>query len=372
MFESAGVDHSDGTMREHVVEDRTISFERLLDLLSQLFAAWGFCNEDSAILARLVLEADLRGIDTHGIQRLPFYRRIIRDGHVHTDAKPTVVRESAVSAVVDAKKTMGHLAARHSMQLAIAKAQETGIGIVATRNSNHFGIAGCFAQMASEQGLVGICCTNSYPIMPATFGDIPVIGSNPLAFAFPSSPLDFLYDASSTVVSLGKVELSAKLGQQLEMPWGMDENGAPTTDPQAVLGASPTNGRGVYGLGGPGETNGGHKGYGQGLIVEILTAILSGGMTALDIAADGGVGASHFFGAFNPELFGSLDLMRQRLGDYFEQLRHSNRHTPNRRIYLHGEKEAERRTARLHDGLCLAGPIYAELESLLVEANVCD
>jgi LDH2 family malate/lactate/ureidoglycolate dehydrogenase len=256
------------------------------------------------------------------------------------------------------------------MHLAMAKAQDTGIGIVATRNSNHFGIAGCFAQMASEQNLVGICCTNSYPIMPATFGDIPVIGSNPLAFAFPNSPLDFLYDASSTVVSIGRVELSAKLGQPLEMPWGMDEDGAPTTDPQAILGASPTNGRGVYGLGGAGESNGGHKGYGQGLIVELLTAILSGGMTALDIATDDGAGACHFFCAFDPSLFGNLALMQQRLNIYFEQLRHSNRHTPDQRIYIHGEKEAEQRAARLHNGLCLAEPIRAELQSLLDEANV--
>jgi LDH2 family malate/lactate/ureidoglycolate dehydrogenase len=180
-----------------------------------------------------------------------------------------------------------------------------------------------------------------------------------------------LYDASSTVVSLGRIELAAKLGEQLEMPWGMDENGQPTTDPQAVLGVSPASGRGVYGLGGPGEVNGGHKGYGQGLIVEILTAILSGGMTALDIADEGGgVGASHFFCAFDPQLFGDLEHMQQRLGAYFEQLRHSNRHTPGQRIYLHGEKEAEQRTARLRDGLPLPGPIRAELQSLLDEANV--
>ncbi|MDR2586725.1 MAG: Ldh family oxidoreductase, partial [Coriobacteriales bacterium] len=207
------------------VADALLPHERLLSLLSSLFAAWGFGAEDSATLARLVLEADLRGISSHGIQRLTFYRRIIRDGHVCTSARPELVRETPVSGVVDAHKAMGHLAAQYSMQRAIAKAQSTGVGIVTTRNSNHFGIAGYFAQMASAQNLVGVCSTNSYPIMPATFGDAPVIGSNPLAFAFPASPLDFLYDASSTVVSLGRIELAAKLGEQLEMPWGMDENG---------------------------------------------------------------------------------------------------------------------------------------------------
>jgi LDH2 family malate/lactate/ureidoglycolate dehydrogenase len=339
-------------------------------LLVRLFGAWGFNVCDSDTLATIVLEADLRGIETHGIQRLGFYERIIHERHVRPGARPQIVSQTPISAVVDAKKSMGHLAAQFCMNLAITKAQNSGIGLVATRNSNHYGIAGYFAQMASAQGFIGICATNSYPIMPATFGDIPLIGSNPVAFAFPAQPYDFLYDASSTIVSLGRVELSAKLGRALPAPWGMDVYGMPTRDPNAILGASPATGRGVYGLGGAGEINGGHKGYGQGVVVEILTAILAGGFTAAEIAEHGGVGACHFFTALDPALFGNLDAMQQQLANYFEQLRHSNRHHPEQQIYIHGQKEAERRVARLCNGLYVPTPIWKDLLSLLAAAGV--
>jgi LDH2 family malate/lactate/ureidoglycolate dehydrogenase len=353
-----------------IIETVVLPYERLHTLITQLFGAWGFDAEDSTSLSTILLEADLRGIGTHGVQRLELYDRILREGYAVPGAQPQIVQQTPVSAVVDAQKAMGHLAGQFSMELALAKARETGIGIVSTRNSNHFGIAGYFAQLASAQGFIGICATNSYPIMAATFGDTPLIGSNPLAFAFPAEPYDFLYDASSTVVSIGRLELSAKLGQELPEPWGMDEQGLPTTDPLAILGVSPKTGRAIYGLGGAGELNGGHKGYGQGLIVEILTAILSSGRTAAGIAEHGNTGACHFFAALNPEIFGDVQAMQEQLAAYFEQLRHSNRHHPTQKIYLHGEKEAQQREANLKNGLTLAVPIVEELQSFLEQAGI--
>jgi LDH2 family malate/lactate/ureidoglycolate dehydrogenase len=347
-----------------------VSYNDLRALVEDLLSAWGLDTSQSAETAQSILYADLSGISSHGIQRLPFYRRCIAEGFVDIASRPEVVRQTPSTALLDARRGLGQLAAAEGMRLAIALAAASGIGAVCVRDSNHFGTAGYYAAQASAQGLLGLCCTNSYPIMPATFGSLPLIGSNPVAFAFPSSPHDFLYDASSTVVSLGRVELYEKLGQRLPEPWGMDAQGLPTHDPSEIVGMSPEGGRGVYPLGGPFESTGGHKGYGQGLMVEILTAVLSGGLTAAGIADAGGVGACHFFAAIDLGCFGDPVQMRAELEGYCARLRSSNVHNPGQRVYIPGEKEAESRQRRLVEGLEFAAPIWEEFAGLLSDARV--
>lgn len=347
-----------------------VPYDYLRDTVEKLLAAWGLDATQSQETARSILYADLSGIGSHGIQRLPFYRKIIADGFVRLDSQPVVIRESGSTALVDACQCLGQVAAAFSMHLAIKKAKANGIAVISVRNSNHFGTAGYYAAMASSCGLIGLSSTNSYPIMPATFGSLPLIGSNPVAFAFPCKPHDFLYDASSTVVSLGRIELYSKLGQTMPRQWGMDQKGQPTDAPKDCIGMSPQSGRGIYPLGGPDESNGGHKGYGQGLMVEILTAILSGGLTAAGIADNGGVGACHFFAALNPGCFGELGQMQEELQQYFQRLRSSNIHNPEQRVYLHGEKEGEARALRLEKGLEFDAVIWNEFLGLLREAGL--
>jgi LDH2 family malate/lactate/ureidoglycolate dehydrogenase len=356
----------------------TTPYPEILATLTALLERWGFTAPEAGQVATIILDADLAGINSHGIQRLGFYRRIIREGWVVPGARCEVLHNTAVSALVDARQAMGHLAADNAMRLAIDKAQSGGIGVVTVRNSNHFGTAGYFASLASAVGLLGICATNSYPIMPPTFGRVPLIGSNPLAFAFPCQPHDFLYDASSTVVSLGRVELYERLGEELPAPWGINDKGQPTRDPAAILGMSPEVGRGIYPLGGAGEQNGGHKGYGQGLMIEMLTAILSGGWTAADIADNGGVGACHFFLALDPALFGDVIQMQEELGRYFKRLRAAAEPSPGasegdqaqQRVYIHGEKEALARTRQLHEGLSFGAEIWRGFGGLLSDAGL--
>ncbi|MDR1133956.1 MAG: Ldh family oxidoreductase, partial [Synergistaceae bacterium] len=308
-----------------------------------LLGKWGFSGHDIDVIADVLVSADMAGIDSHGIQRLSMYENIIASGIVQVKNRPSAERETPVTAVVDGNRAMGQTTACFSVGLAIQKAEKNGIGAVAVKNSNHFGIAGWYAKRASGRGFMGLVMTNSRAVMPATFGAVPLIGSNPVAFAFPNRPHDFLYDASSTVVSFGKIEVKAREGNALPAHWGLNERGEPTVNPAEVLENFPNRKiAGIFPLGGPGEENGGHKGYGQGLIVEILTGILSGGLMSDGISEGKRDGASHFFLVMNPEAFGDLGEMQKRLNAYFEKLRTSNLLDPERKIYIHGEKEIEK------------------------------
>jgi LDH2 family malate/lactate/ureidoglycolate dehydrogenase len=188
-----------------------------------------------------------------------------------------------------------------------------------------------------------------------------------VAFAFPNRPHDFLYDASSTVVSFGKIEVKSKEGKDLPARWGLNGRGEPTEKPSEILEDFPNRKiAGIFPLGGPGEENGGHKGYGHGLIVEILTGIISGGLMS------GGKrdGASHFFLAMDPAVFGDLSEIQRRLGDYFEKLRASNLTNPGQKIYIHGEKEIEKQRQYRKGGIPVKESVWGEFRAICEKNGV--
>jgi LDH2 family malate/lactate/ureidoglycolate dehydrogenase len=336
-----------------------------------LLGKWGFSDAESAIIADVLVSADMSGIESHGIQRLRMYENIIAAGIARVKNHPTILRETPVAAVVDGNRAMGQITACFSVDLAIQKAGESGIGVVTVKNSNHFGIAGWYAKRASGRGFIGIAMTNSRAVMPATFGVVPLIGSNPVAFAFPNQPHDFLYDASSTVVSFGKIEVKNKEGKELPSHWGLNERGEPTAHPGEVLEDFPNRKiAGIFPLGGPGEGDGGYKGYGQGLIVEILTGILSGGLLSDEISEGKRDGASHFFLVMDPAVFGDLSEMQKRLGDYFEKLRASNLIDPGRKIYIHGEKEIEKQRQYREGGIPIEESVWEEFRAICEKNGV--
>jgi LDH2 family malate/lactate/ureidoglycolate dehydrogenase len=341
-----------------------IQHEALLSTVEALFEKWGFSQKESGLIADVLVAADLSGIDSHGIRRLGMYEGIIAKGIVQVRNQPAVERETSAIALVNANRAMGQLSALFSMDLAVKKAKSQGVGVVVTRDSNHFGIAGYYAERASKQNLLGVCATNSRAAMPATFGSLPLIGTNPIAFAFPNAPYDFLYDASSTVVSVGKIEVCAKKGRKLPIPWGLDRNGNTTTKPGEILdGLASGETGGILPLGGYGEDAGGYKGYGQGLMVEILTAILSGGATSDGISRSKKDGACHFFMVLDPAKFGDVDRMKEQTAAYFERLRRSNVDR-GRRVYIHGEKEFEKRERYLREGIPIEADAWAEFEEI--------
>ena len=232
------------------------------------------------------------------------------------------------------------------------KAKANGVGIVSARNSNHYGIAGYYAQMACKEGLMGFSCTNSEAIMVPTFGRKALLGSNPIACAFPANPYDFFFDVSTTVVTRGKLEMYNKMEKPLPEGWALDKDGHPSSDaPDVLANIVAKAGGGIMPLGGSTEQLGSHKGYGFGMLCEIFSSILSMGSTS-NVCMTGGRGnICHGFAAINPAFFGDPQAIKAHFSEYLQALRDSPKADGQQRIYTHGEKEVFAVQDRLDNGI---------------------
>ena len=201
-----------------------LPYHELLAFVKDVFCGFGFNEEEAFIISDVLLLSALYGIRSHGVQRMFRYHRGINDGDMRIDTNPVVVKETPLSAVIDGNRGMGQLVDHYAMTKAIEKAKEYGVGIVTVRNSNHYGIAGYYAKMACDQGLIGISCTNTAAVAVPTFGRCAMLGTNPIAIAAPAEPFPFLFDASTTVVARGKIEVYDKLNKSLPGDWAVDGN----------------------------------------------------------------------------------------------------------------------------------------------------
>lgn len=344
----------------------TWSFETLEKFCSDVFETFGFSKDDSDQIKDVLLTADLYGIESHGMQRMVRYHKGIEKGQIHIEAKPEVVFETPVSAVIDGHSGMGQLVSVFAMNKAIEKAQSAGVGIVSVRDSNHYGIAGYYAQMASKLGLIGFSCTNSEAIMVPTFSKEAMIGSNPIAVAVPADPYPFLFDASTTVVTRGKLEMYNKMDKPLPQGWALDENGTPTeAAPRVLSNIVGKNGGGIMPLGGAAEQLGGHKGYGYGIIAELFSSILSMGVTSDRCCTfPDKTGICHGFAAIDPAAFGDPDQIKGHLSDYLSRIRSSEKAEGAEAIYTHGEKEVLAQADRLENGIPVNDGTMIELVDL--------
>ena len=327
------------------------SYELLDKFCTDAFSKIGFSADESRIITDVLLTSDLYGIESHGMQRIVRYHKGIEKGLIDIKAMPECVFETPVSAVIDAHDSMGQLVGHSAMKKAIEKAKTTGIGIVSVRNSNHYGIAGYYAKMACDEGLIGFSGTNSEAIMVPTFGKLAMIGSNPIAMAMPADPYPFFFDCSTTVVTRGKLEMYNKMEKPLPDGWALDKNGHDSTDAADVLkNIVAKNGGGIMPLGGSSEVSGSHKGYGYGMLCEIFSSILSLGVTS-NYTMKGKSGICHFFAAINPAMFGDPDAIKEHLSTYLNDLRESPKAEGADRIYTHGEKEVLATADRLANGI---------------------
>lgn len=351
---------------------RDVSYITARDFCREVFDSYGFAGRESALITDVLLRADLYGIESHGIQRLIRYHMEIAGGLVDVSAQPAVVFETPVSAVLDARKAMGQLTAAGAMEMAIQKAGQSGIGMVAVRNSNHYGIAGYYTQMAVEKDLVGVCMTNTEAICVPTFGKQAMLGTNPIALAVPAEPYAFSFDASMTVVPRGKLEVYKKSEKPMPDNWAVDQHGKPTNDAAEVLGnIIAKRGGGIAPLGGLGELFGGHKGYGLAAIVDICTGIFSGGMTSNHVnVTPGETDICHFFMAIDYGLFGSKAEIKARLSAFMRELRASRKADGQERIYTHGEKERERMEKRIVSSFPVNEKTWGEMRDIARERQI--
>ena len=339
-----------------------IQEEKLNAFCQDAFEGFGFSPEEASIIKDVLMMSDMYGIQSHGMQRVVRYHKGIEKGLINIKAKPEVVFETPVSAVVEGHDAMGQLVGHFAMELAIKKAKESGIGIVSARNSNHYGIAGYYADLALKEGLIGFSCTNSEAIMVPTFARKAMLGSNPIAFTMPAEPYNFFFDASTTVVTRGKLEMYNKLGKELPNGWALNKDGKASQDASEVLGnISDHVGGGIMPLGGNTEQLGSHKGYGYGMLCEIFASIFSQGGTSNKCMTGGRSNICHGFMAINPAIFGNPEDVKKHFSTFLQELREAPKAEGAERIYTHGEKEAEAIEVCRKEGIPVIDKTVAEL-----------
>lgn len=328
------------------------SYPNLKRFCMDAFSKLGFSNEDCEIITDVLLLSDLYGIESHGMQRLVRYHKGIEKGLIKPEAKPEIVYETPVSLVIDGHDGMGQLNSHFAMTKAIEKAKISGMCVATVRDSNHFGIAGYYAKMAADEGLVGFAMTNSEAIMVPTFGRMAMLGSNPIAMSMPADPYPFFFDASTTVVTRGKLEIYNKNSEPLPNGWALNKDGKGSSDAADVLkNIVAKNGGGIVPLGGETEKLGSHKGYGWGMVCEIFCSIFSMGITSNHTHQNGKGGTCHGFMVIDPNIFGSAEDIKEHLSTFLKELRESPKAEGQARIYTHGEKEIEAYRDRMENGI---------------------
>jgi len=332
-----------------------IDSDELRILLTHLFTKQDIEPGDAAIAADVLIRADLRGVESHGINNLEMYLEPLRKGSIVARAPLEALRETPVSATLDAHGGLGIIQAVKAMNLCLDKAARSGMAMVTVRRSHHFGMAAYYAMMALERDFIGISLTNNagVAVLP-TFGAQPMFSSNPICFGAPSTrEPHFVMDFATTVSSMSKLYRMVDEGDTRKVPFGLalNDKAQPTDDPVEAVKA-----RKHLPLGSSPEMSS-HKGYGLAVMVDILTGVLSGGIygnLAERNPPDDPVlksSSSHFFAAINPEIFRPVDDFKRDMDDMLQALRDSEKLPGAERIFTHGEKEFETEKDRLKNGI---------------------
>jgi len=338
----------------------------------------GILEEDARITADVLVAADLRGIDSHGVARLRRYVNGLRDGMMVARPEVQLLTDTPTTARIDAGAGLGQPVSYRAMQQAIQKAQDWGAGFVTVRNSNHYGIAGYYAMMALEHDCIGISMTNSAVLVVPTFGRRAMLGTNPIAVAAPAGQeWPFVLDMATSTVPRGKLEVYNRQEKPLPLGWATDETGAPTTDAGMMLeNLKQQAGGGLLPLGGAGELLRGYKGYGLAVLVDIFCAALSGAAYADLVYPKDEQGnplpsaIGHFFGALRVDGFRPVDEFKAALDDLQRRLKNAPTAEGQARIYIHGEKEYEETERRLRDGIPLNPKVAADMRAIADEVGV--
>ena len=322
-----------------------VDWKLMNDFMIDVFAAYGVPRDEAAICADVLLEADRRGIESHGCNRFkPIYIDRFENGTLLPKTEIEVLKETPTTLVTDAHDGMGMVASYRMMEALIEKAKKYGMAGGAIRNSTHYGIAGYWATMASKEGLVGITGTNARPSIAPTFGVENMMGTNPLTFALPTDEeFPFCIDCATSIVQRGKIEYYAREDEDTPAGMVIKRDGTTMTDSEEILKALVSGDAALAPLGGIGDEMAGYKGYGYAAVVEILSAALAGGkymkaLTGLD--ADGKPAKyhlGHFFFVVDPDAFMGREEFKKTAGDICRALRNSEKAPGEERIYTPGQ-----------------------------------
>lgn len=334
--------------------------------------------EDAKIVADVLIESDKRGIDSHGIGRFkPIYLDRIEIGIINPVTKIDIIKDDKTSAVIDGNNGMGQVVSKKAMEMAIEKAKEYGMGMVAVRNSNHYGIAGYYVTMATDADMIGITGTNARPSIAPTFGVENMLGTNPLTFGLPTDDeFPFVLDCSTSVTQRGKIEVYGRNDKELPEGWVIGRDGQTRTDTKQILKDLTTGEAALTPLGGIGELTGGYKGYGLATVVEILSAALADGAFMKELNGfDENHNAipyplGHFFIAIDPDRFMGKEIFKKVASTILSQLRESEKAPGEQKIFTAGQKEYEAWLYRKDKGVPVNKPLQKVLTDLRDKFNL--
>lgn len=347
----------------------TFSYSQLFDFAKNVFLKIG-CSEDDALLAtKVLLSADLRGIDSHGIARLVGYVRLWDVKRVNAKAQLKILHQTPSTATVDGDSGLGLIVAPKAMQIAIDKAKQVGTGWVSVQNSNHFGIAGYHAMMALEHDMIGICMTNASPLVAPTFSIERLLGTNPICVAIPAGKQPpFVADLATTTAANGKLEILQRKNETAPIGWIQDKNGNPSTDPHELK-----VGGALLPLGGDRE-HGSHKGYALGAVVDIFSAVLSGANYGPWVPPFPayvpmptnmpGKGIGHFLGAMRIDAFRSAEEFKQNMDQWIERFRSAKTVEGFEKVLIPGDPEREMQEERMKNGIPVLESVVKDLNGL--------
>lgn len=349
--------------------EQNFTYLQLLHFASQIFSKIGCPPEAAGLAAKVLLSADLRGIDSHGVARLSGYVRLWEAQRINPTPAIKILHETPSTAVVDGDGGLGLVVAPYAMQVAIDKAVACGTGWVSVQNSNHFGIAGYHAMMALPHDMIGWAMTNASPLVAPTFSKERLLGTNPICVAVPAGDEPpFVADFATTTAANGKLEILQRKNKFAPTGWLQDKEGALSQNPHELK-----SGGALLPLGGDRE-HGSHKGYALGAIVDILSALLSGanyGPWVPPFPAyvplpdeQPGKGIGHFFGAMRIDAFRPADTFKQHMDKWIRRFRSSTPIQGMGKVLVPGDPERETESIRMRQGIPLLPSVVEDLQFL--------
>jgi LDH2 family malate/lactate/ureidoglycolate dehydrogenase len=351
----------------------------ITDFVTDAFEGYGIPREEAEMCTDVLLESDKRGIESHGCNRFkPIYLDRIKAGIQSPTTNFEILKETETTAVVDGHNGMGQVIGTKAMQMAIDKAKKYGMGMVVVRNSCHYGIAGYYTSMATEQGCIGMTGTNARPSVAPTFGTEGMFGTNPFTLGVPSDEaFDFNFDCATSITQNGKIEYYARINEPVHPGTIINIDGSPVEgDAGEALAKIRKGTAALTTLGGIGEALGGYKGYGFAMFVEFLSSVLQDGEygKALDGKDEEGnirpYHLGHFFIAIDTNHFLGEDICRKKTGDIIRTVRASRKAPGEERIYIAGEKEYEIWKEREPKGVPINESVQGEINAVRDELGL--
>ncbi|MCF3109068.1 Ldh family oxidoreductase [Niabella sp. CC-SYL272] len=357
------------------MQEINYAYQQLLDFTIQIFRKIGCPQTDAVTAAEVLLSADLRGVDSHGVARLAGYVRLWEAKRVNATPQIKIIHETPSTAVVDGDGGLGLVVAPFAMQLAIEKARQVGTGWVSVQHSNHYGIAAAHAMKALAHDMIGISMTNASPLVAPTFSTSKMLGTNPICVAAPAgSEPAFVADLATTTAANGKLEILQRKNEAAPRGWVQDAEGNSSTDANILK-----KGGALLPLGGDRE-HGSHKGYALGAVVDIFSALLSGANYAPWVPPfpayvamperQPGKGIGHFFGALRVDAFRTVGDYKRDMDDWIGGFRKAAPIPGQERVLVPGDPEREMEAERRRNGIPLLPAVAEDLKTLGAKLGV--